>query len=151
MFPRIVKHQKNDKKYEYLVISRSVRKNGKSTTEDIINLGNIKNFKHCDIDNLVDGFIRIFQLDNYFLGKDTEVLESLTYGPIIVWQKLWQKMNLSKLISKHIKHSKVEIPVEKYVQLMVINRCIEPLSKLGITRWFSTTCYKERQEFSQLP
>lgn len=60
-------------------------------------------------------------------------------------------MNLSKLISKHIKHSKVEIPVEKYVQLMVINRCIEPLSKLGITRWFSTTCYKELQEFSQLP
>ena len=98
MFPRIVKHQKNDKKYEYLVISRSVRKNGKSTTQDIINLGNVKNFKRCDIDNLVDEFIRIFQLDNYFLGKDTEVLESLTYGPIIVWQK----MNLSKLISKHI-------------------------------------------------
>jgi len=34
---------------------------------------------------------------------------------------------------------------------MVINRCIEPLSKLGITRWVSTTCYKELQEFSQLP
>lgn len=106
-----------------------------------------------DVDNLVDEFIQIFQLDKYFLGKDTEVLESLTYGPIIVWQKLWQKMNLSKLISMQMKqlHPNVEISVEKYAQLMVINRCIEPLSKLGVTRWFRTTCYKELQEFSELP
>lgn len=153
MFPRIVKHQKNGKKYEYLVISRSIRKNGKSTTQDIINLGNVNNFKRCDVDNLVDGFIRIFQLDKYFLGKDTEVLESLTYGPIIVWQKLWQKMDLSKLISKQMQqlYPNVEMEVEKYAQLMVVNRCIEPLSKLGVTRWFRTTCYKELQEFSQLP
>ncbi len=40
--------------------------------------------------------------------------------------------------------------VEKYAQLMVVNRCIEPLSKLGVARWFGTTCYKELQEFSEL-
>ena len=91
MFPRIVKHQKNEKKYEYLVISRSVRRNGKSTTEDIINLGNINKFKRHDILNLIDGLMRIFQLDNYCLKDDIEVLESLAYGSIIVWQKLWQK------------------------------------------------------------
>ncbi len=34
---------------------------------------------------------------------------------------------------------------------MVVNRCIEPLSKLGVARWFGTTCYKELQEFSELP
>ncbi|MCP4990983.1 MAG: hypothetical protein GY928_34535 [Colwellia sp.] len=153
MFPRIVKHQKNDKKYEYLVISSSVRRNGKSTTQDLVNLGNVNKFKRCDIVNLVDGLIRIFQLDEYFLGKDIEVLESLTYGPVIVWQKLWQKMNLSTLITQFMKqrHTNVSIEVEKYAQLMVVNRCIEPLSKLGITRWFGTTVYKELQEFSELP
>ncbi len=76
MFPRIVKHQKNGKKYEYLVISRSIRKNGKSTTEDIIKLGNIKNFKRDDIVNLVDGFIRIFQLDEYFIRKRDEIAKA---------------------------------------------------------------------------
>lgn len=153
MFPRVVKHQKNGKKYEYLVISRSIRRNGKSTTQDIVNLGNVNNFKRCDIVNLIDGFIRIFQLDEYFLGKDIEVLESLTYGPVIIWQKLWQKMNLSRLIGRLMKqqHAGVSIEVEKYAQLMVVNRCIEPLSKLGVTRWFSTTCYKELREFSDLP
>lgn len=153
MFPRIVSHKRNSKKYEYLVISRSVRINGKSTTQDIINLGNVKNFKRCDIVNLIDGLIRIFQLDEYVLGKDIEILESLTYGPIMVWQKLWQKMKLSTLITQFRKqqHSGVEIKVEKYAQLMVVNRCVEPLSKLGVTRWFGTTCYKELQEFSELP
>ena len=153
MFPRVVKHHKNDKKYEYLVISRSIRKNGKSTTQDIANLGNVNNFKRCDVENLIDGLIRIFQLDKYCLGKDIEVIESLAYGSIIVWQKLWQKMNLSELISKHMKqhYPHVEISVEKYAQLMVINRLIEPRSKLGVTRWFSSTCYKELQEFSELP
>ncbi len=114
-FPRIVKHQKNDKKYEYLVISCSIRKNGKSTTQDLVNLGNIKNFKRCDVVNLVDGLIRIFQLDEYLLGKDIEVLESLTYGPVMVWQKLWQKRNLSTLIAQLMKqrHTGVSMEVEK--------------------------------------
>jgi len=153
MFPRIVKHQKNGKKYEYLVISRSVRKNGKSTTEDIFNLGNINNFKNHDILNLIEGLMRIFQLNKYCLTEDIEILESLTYGPIMVWQKLWQKMNLSRLIGQIMKQRRtaVSIEVEKYVQLMVVNRCTEPLSKLGVTRWFSTTCYKELQDFSELP
>jgi transposase len=153
MFPRVVKHQKNGKKYEYLVISRSVRKNGKSTTEDIFNLGNINNFKNHDILNLIEGLMRIFQLDKYCLTEDIEVLESLTYGPIMIWQKLWQKMNLSRLIGLLMKqrHAGVSLEVEKYAQLMVVNRCVEPLSKLGVTRWFSTTCYKELREFSQLP
>jgi len=153
MFPRIVKHQKNHKKYEYLVISRSVRRNGKSTTQDLVNLGNVKKFKRCDIINLIDGLIRIFQLDEYYLGKDLEILESLTYGPVLVWQKLWQKMNLSTLITQLLKHKHTEVSmaVEKYAQLMVVNRCVEPLSKLGVARWFRTTCYKELQEFSELP
>jgi transposase len=153
MFPRVVKHQKNNNTYEYLVISQSIRKNGKSTTDNIANLGNIKQFKRHDIVNVIDGLIRIFELDEYVLGKDIEILESLTYGPVLMWQKLWQRMNLSRLITDQLArhHRDVSIAVEKYVELMVVNRCIKPLSKQGITRWFSTTCYKELQEFSGLP
>jgi len=73
MFPRIVKYQKNNKKYEYLVISRSIRKNGKSTTENIVNLGNINKFKRHDILNLVNGLIQIFQLDEYCLEERSDI------------------------------------------------------------------------------
>ena len=152
MFPRIVKHQKKDKTYEYLTISRSVRKNGKSTTDNIATLGNIEKLKRHDIVNLIDGLVRIFQLDEYVLGKDIEILESLTCGPILVWRQLWQKLKLSRLIADKLKrhHPDASIAVAQYVELMVVNRCIEPLSKLGVTRWFETTCYKELQDFADL-
>lgn len=153
MFPRILKQNKTGKVYEYLVISQSVRRNGRSTTDNIANLGNLKNLKRYDIENLIDGLIKIFQLDKYVLGDEVEILESLVYGPIMVWQKLWRKMKISELILKHLKrkHPEVSIAVEKYVELMTVNRCIEPLSKLGITRWFETTSYKEMQGYADLP
>jgi hypothetical protein len=43
MFPRIVKVRTKNKSNQYLVISESVRVNGKSTTRNIANLGNVEN------------------------------------------------------------------------------------------------------------
>jgi transposase len=153
MFPRIVKQKKNGTVYEYLVVSQSVWRNGQSHTDKVATLGNLKNLKRHDIENLIDGLIKIFQLDKYVLSDEVEVLESLVYGPIMIWRKLWQRMKLSELIDTQIrqKHPDVSIGVAKYVELMAVNRCIEPLSKLGISRWFETTCYKELQDFADLP
>ena len=76
MFPRIVKSQKNSKTYEYLVISESIRKKGKgSTTKNIANLGNINKFTNKNIDSLIDGFIKIFNVEKYALSKDIEIIE----------------------------------------------------------------------------
>ena len=144
MFPRISRSTKNGRAYEYLVVSESVHVKGKgSTTRNIANLGNIKRFSGQDIENLIDGFIRIFKLENYCLSEDVEMVESLEHGSIIFWQKLWNKMGLSSAIKKltRSKKSRIKIDVEKYVEMMVINRCVDPLSKLGTTRWIERTCY----------
>lgn len=152
MFPRVVTHNRKNKTYSYLVISQSIRKNGKSTTQNIANLGNIKRFTNRDVETIIDGLIRIFKLEKYALSQDVEILESLEYGNIIFWQKLWNKFNLSKIIREQLAQngSKSEIPVEKYVEMMVVNRCINPSSKLGITRWLETTCYKELQSYTDV-
>jgi len=95
MFPRIVKSKKKSGTYEYLVISESVHIKGKgSTTQNIANLGNIKRFSNKDIDSLIDGLIKIFKVEKYALSEDVEILESLEYGSIILWRKLWDKMGL---------------------------------------------------------
>lgn len=152
MFPRIVTHKRNNKTYSYLHISESIRKNGKSTTRDIANLGNIEQFENKDIENIIDGLIKIFQLEQYSLDKEVQILKSLDYGNIIFWQKLWNKFNLSQIIKNALNKqaSQVEIPVEKYIEMMVINRCINPSSKLGITRWLEGTCYNEMDSYSDL-
>jgi transposase len=81
------------------------------------------------------------------------MLESLEHGSIIFWQKIWDELELSKLIKSQMrmKDKKVKLEVEKYVETMVINRCVEPLSKLGVTRWIDGTCYKEMKGYKDLP
>ncbi len=153
MFPRISKSTKGGKSYDYLVISESVHVKGKgSTTRNIATLGNIKRFGRQDVANLIDGFIRIFQLENYCLSEDVQMLESLEHGSIIFWQKIWDELGLSKIIKRHVKlkDKRIKLEVDKYVQMMVINRCIDPLSKLGLTRWLKRTCYKEMLGFEAL-
>ena len=153
MFPRISKSTKNGKSYDYLVISESVHVKGKgSTTRNIATLGNIKRFGRQDVANLIDGFIRIFKLENYCLSEDVQLLESLEHGSIIFWQKLWDELGLSKIIKRHVKltDKRIKLEVDKYVEMMVINRCIDPLSKLGLTRWITRTCYKEMAGFEDL-
>ena len=151
MFPRISKFQKHDKTYEYLVISESIRKRGKSTTRNIANLGNLKRFSRHDIESLIDGLIKIFSLDPYVLRDDVEILESLEHGSIIFWQKLWRDLSLSRLIRQQLKNRShpVQIAVDIYVEMMVINRCIRPCSKLGMLRWLDTTSYKAMKGYGE--
>ena len=146
MFPRIKKSDKQSGTYEYLVISESVHVRGRgSTTKDIAVLGNVKKYTEKDISNLIDGLIRIFQIEKYSLTKETEMLESLEHGSIIFWQKIWNELGLTKAIKKYVcrKSRRLELEVEKYIEMMTVNRCMEPKSKLGCSRWVERTSYKE--------
>ncbi len=154
MFPRISKMKKKSGTYEYLVISESIRVKGKgSTTRNIANLGNIKRFSNKDIDSLIDGLIKIFKVEKYALSEQVQIVESLEHGSIIFWRKLWDKMGLSQMVRSQLrqKKTKVEIEAEKYIEMMVVNRCIDPLSKLGAARWIERTCYKAMKGYNELP
>ena len=78
MFPRISRSNKKSGTYEYLVISESVHVKGKgSTTRDIAKLGNVKKLNPNEIENLIDGLIRLFQVEKYSLSKQVETLTTL--------------------------------------------------------------------------
>ena len=95
MFPRILTVRKPNKEYQYLVISESVRIKGVgSTTRNIANLGNLEKLQAQDIASLIDGLIRLFELDQYALTKEVEILESLEHGSILLWQKLWERLGV---------------------------------------------------------
>ena len=153
MFPRIMTVRKPNKNYQYLVISESVRIKGKgSTTRNIANLGNIEKFQAGDIAGLIDGLIRLFELDQYALTEDIEIVESLEHGSILLWQKLWETLGLSEIIARQIRvqEKQVALEVGKYIELMVVNRCVDPLSKLGASRWVERTCYKAMKGYADL-
>lgn len=135
-----------------MVVSESIWENGKSTTRNIANLGNIERFSGQDITALIDGLIKIFTLDTYVLRDDVEILESLEHGSIIFWRKFWQELGLSNILRQQLKkhNPQVQIEMDKYVEMMVINRCIRPLSKLRTASWSQTTIYRVMQGYRQL-
>jgi len=154
MFPRIKKNVKKSATYEYLVLSESIRdKNGRSTTKDIANLGNVARFDRATISNLIDGLIRLFEIEDYGLTDQVEIVQSLEYGSIIMWRALWNRVGLSRIITESIKseESRIKIDASKYVEMMVINRCTNPLSKLATSRWMETTCYSRMRNYEDLP
>jgi transposase len=154
MFPRIVTSHKKSGAYRYLVLSESIHIKGKgSTTRNIANLGNLTRFNQRDIENLIDGLIKLFQVDKYAVADQVEVIECLEHGSIIFWRKLWETLQLGATIRSLLVSTKgrVKIATEKYIELMVINRLADPLSKLGATRWVERTCYKVMRGYADLP
>ena len=153
MFPRVKSYSKKGREYKYLVISESLYKEGKgSTTKDIAQLGSLNNYTKGDIENIIDGLIKIFHLETYCQSDDVEMIEVLEHGSIIFWQAIWGKMDLTKIIQGQLnkRDKRISLEVEKYIRMMVVNRCTNPLSKLAVTRWFETTNYKADKEFADL-
>lgn len=153
MFARILKSQKKYGTYEYLVISESVRSvNGKSTTKNIANLGNINNFDRKQIKSLIKGLARIFEIEDYTETEDIRISEVLEHGSILLWRKIWNMLGLSGIIDEqvHQSESRIKLDAVRYIEMMVVNRCISPLSKLATSRWVETTSYKIMKDYSPL-
>jgi len=153
MFPRLKKTNRKDRCYQYLVISESFRdNNGRSRTKDLASLGNVDRFSKAGIENLIDGLIRLFEIEEYGLSEEVEILSSLEHGSILLWRSLWQRLKLDEIVDRNVKRktSRVRISVAKYVEMMVINRCVNPLSKLATSRWMDTTCYAALEGYSEL-
>ena len=154
MFPRIktVKGAKG-RTYEYLVISESEWQKGKgSVIKDVAKLGNVKKFSERNIEQLINGLIRLFGIEKFGLAEDVEILESLEYGGIIFWRQLWNNMKLTEIISGQIRkqEGRVKINAAAYVEVMTVNRCVNPLSKLAASRWKGDTCYKLMKGYGDL-
>jgi transposase len=154
VFPRIktVKGTKGQT-YEYLVISESEWQKGKgSVIKDVAKLGNVKKFSERNIEQLINGLIRLFGIEKFGLAENVEILESLEYGRIIFWRHLWNKMKLTKIISRQIRkqEGRVKINAAAFVEIMTVNRCCDPLSKLAASRWKGDTCYKLMKGYGDL-
>ncbi len=153
MFARILKSKKKYGTYEYLVISESVRsESGKSTTRNIANLGNINNFDKKQVKDLIKGLSRIFEIDDFTETDDLRISEVLEHGTILLWRKFWNELGLTSIIedSIHKSESRIKLDAVKYIEMMVVNRCISPLSKLATSRWLETASYKIMKNYSTL-
>jgi transposase len=73
---------------------------------------------------------------------------SREYGIVLVLWRLWEKLGLHQLLQEFYQKSPVEFPVEEAIFGMVLNRLVDPDSKLGTYDWLREKVF--RPEFEGL-
>jgi len=144
MFLRKTKVRSSNTIYEYVRVVENYRKNGTTHQRVIANLGSIKSLKK-DVANIIKGLCRICDREDLNV-ENLKTRESPRYGDILAARYIWKELELDRLITERMKHTQVEIPVELVSFLMVVNRLVDPKSKLAISRWYKEKVYMEELE-----
>ncbi|WP_129408178.1 IS1634 family transposase [Marinitoga lauensis] len=128
MFLRVVK---NNKGVEYLRIVESYRENGKIKQRTVANLGRIDSFSENEAKNIVNKLIQIFDLKNYIDTEDIKKApDKKNYGAKVIVNKIFERYEMKRYFERLDKEIKYN--AEEMLKIMVMNRIVEPKSKLGI-------------------
>jgi len=114
----------------YKVVESYRNKENKVRQRILINLGAIPHEKADKLKALLDAYRKPDLVCTPL--EDILVTEHKDYLDISVLYHLWQKWKLDELFAGF-----------KYVVPMVINRCIDPKSKIGVTKWVGRTILPE--------
>jgi len=126
-----VRTVKNNQGKEYLRIVESYRENGKNKQKIIANLGRIDTISRKEVKNIVDKLVQIYDIKGYVnLNSVEEAPDKKNYGIKVIVDKLFERYEMDKFFEKMDK--KIRFDVEDLLKIMVMNRIIEPKSKLGI-------------------
>lgn len=129
MFPQIVSTKKADgKTYRYLHIVESYRDGKTVKKRRIASLGNIDDYSEKEIEQIILKLDSLLQ--NRVLGSLND-LDPKAGIPYVV-QFLWDQFGLTKAIRNALKDREVTFDVSGYIQAMVINRLIDPSSKMHL-------------------
>lgn len=114
----------------YLKIVQAYREAGKVKHKVIANLGGFDRLAgNNQLIKLGKRLLSIAQSESTAL-TDIEEQGRLCYGDI-VYQKLWHKYGFSDLLAAVCKGKKIKYPIEQVIYLLVIDRLLDPHSKLG--------------------
>ena len=70
---------------------------------------------------------------------DLSLQRTYPYGPLLVIEKLWERLGIGEVLRKICKDHDLRAPYERALLAMVANRLCEPDSKLGVwDRWLPT-------------
>lgn len=115
--------KKKIKGHTYYYEVESVWENGKSKQRVLRYLGKSKDLRKKD------------ELPTI---NDLEVLTSLDYGSVAALHTLADRINLSQTIHESTKKS-AGVHIGKLVEIMVINRCLDPVSRNRLADWYGKT------------
>lgn len=116
----------------YLQIVESYRENGSVKHKVLANLGNLDYLIEHGLGNIINSLQKHLSKETNTNKYDITTMqeqERVNYG-YIIYKKLWNKFSLTELIQNLNKDSKIKYDLTQIVFSLVLNRLIEPSSKL---------------------
>lgn len=139
MFVKITPRKKANKTYYYAELVEGYRENGKVKHKRIAYIGAVDLETAKKLKLVFSSKTKPIDLLSLIINT------SVDYGNFQYLYSLFNKLGMTKYFTKHFKPVDSHVTVEtalKYIQLMIINRIIEPSSKLALIEWLEHTPYK---------
>jgi len=140
---------KNGSTRTYLQLVTTKRVNGKVRQKVVANLGRLEHLQEGSLDRLIQSLIR-FSKTKWIRQEALKfhAERARSWGPALVFYRLWQDLGLEKIIKKLVKNSQHQFDVNEALFAMVLNRLCDPSSKLMMTRWMRTIYRPEWERLS---
>ena len=135
MFLRVVKIKKSKQTYKYLKLVQSIRKKSKVTQKVIVNFGNINHWSSEKVRDLINKLAEHFDIDTGLTEDDIDPQGSLCYGPFLLADCLWKRLELSTFLKGVLREREFDFEVEMAIKVMVFNRLCDPRSKRLLSFW----------------
>jgi len=136
---------KRDKLVPYYQIVESYREGGKNKHRVLRNLGQISDE---DIDKLVISLNKQKKKPYQLLHVNHE--DQYCWGDIYFLSSLWNKLGIGDLIKRFLKNKRTSFDISRATLLMVLNRCIDPLSKLSLFKWQNRIYFDDKFKYHQI-
>ena len=147
MYARLSTKIQKGKTYQYLQLCEAYRnKEGKPRNRILANFGRVDSLDKKKIDSAINALLQFSSSPSLNRLTDVDHGRIRDYGDMLTLVHLWSRLRLTESITSHLKENKAEFDVAKMIQVMVLNRISDPLSKLGIMRWLPTVYIPELKE-----
>lgn len=130
--------KRNGKTYVYLQLVRNERINGRHVQRVLQNLGREDQVDRDEIDRTVRALSPLTQKLIILKGpEDIEFQSATTFGDRFLIEKMWDDLDLDEALHRLPVDDRLTLDLPLLIRCMVINRLLEPMSKLATTRWLN--------------
>lgn len=143
MYLRTVKvPSSNGSVNEYVRVVEAYRERGKVKQRTIADLG-----RKDVLSALLPQLERLLRGQPRVVGEtdDVDVLEALTWGPVLVVRALFEQLGLWRLFDDLLGKAKKGASFADRALVLVANRLIQPTSEHGLARWLETDFVCDRR------
>lgn len=122
-------------KYLYLVESQWVKDKKRPTHKLIYSFGRLTELNREKLEALANSLLAYLNKDQAQIDADSELVWTKTYGTPHLIMEAIKELKIDRMLRRQIGKRKLESRVDFAVMGMILNRCMNPLSKIQVDDW----------------